>query len=306
MITMLSFFDKLYSDTDTLRMVYIVGAILLFIFIILLIVSIRKPDKKKSKIIEEPKFDEDKKTEVKEHKEEETKTVDESATKESEVKDETESKIEEEKEEISSLNKALDTALKIEKNDETPKEEKQEETKKEEKVDKVTELSSEIPDVDDFVDNVVKKTYEKNEQFSSVYVGDNTSTIKLDKVLDNMNVDDNIKEDIVPEEEKTKEPVKNISLDNLEENLNKVEEPAKEEIEMPSIIKNDGDESHQEEKVNENKLEDLKASLNKKREETEKKEEDLKSKLDALKQENKKDEVMKPEDLLNKLNSLKK
>ena len=110
MITMLSFFDKLYSDTDTLRMVYIVGAILLFIFIILLIVSIRKPDKKKSKIIEEPKIDEDNKTEV---EKEETKTVNESATKESEVKDETESKIEEEKEEISSLNKALDTALKI-------------------------------------------------------------------------------------------------------------------------------------------------------------------------------------------------
>ena len=61
MNTVLSFMDKLYSDSKTLSIVYVVGAILLFVFIILLMVSLRKSDKKETtKIIEEPKIDEPK------------------------------------------------------------------------------------------------------------------------------------------------------------------------------------------------------------------------------------------------------
>ena len=62
---MLNFMDKIYSDSKMLSMVYIVGACLLFIFIILLIFSLRKTDKKEPKIIEEPKID-DKANEIKE------------------------------------------------------------------------------------------------------------------------------------------------------------------------------------------------------------------------------------------------
>ena len=57
MNTILSFMDKLYSDTKTLSIVYVVGAVLLFIFIVMLIISLRKP-KDEPKIIEEPKIDE--------------------------------------------------------------------------------------------------------------------------------------------------------------------------------------------------------------------------------------------------------
>ena len=62
---MLNFMDKIYSDSKMLSIVYIVGACLLFIFIILLIFSLRKTDKKGPKIIEEPKID-DKTNEIKE------------------------------------------------------------------------------------------------------------------------------------------------------------------------------------------------------------------------------------------------
>ena len=58
MNTVLNIMDKLYSNSDALKIVYVVGAVLLFIFVVMLIISLRKPEKEKEvKIIEEPKID---------------------------------------------------------------------------------------------------------------------------------------------------------------------------------------------------------------------------------------------------------
>ena len=48
--------EKLYTDTKLLTIVYIIGSVLLFIFIILLIISVKSEDKIEV-IIEEPKDD---------------------------------------------------------------------------------------------------------------------------------------------------------------------------------------------------------------------------------------------------------
>ena len=227
MNTILSFMDKLYSDSKTLSIVYIVGAVLLFVFIIMLIISLRKP-KDEPKIIEEPKID-DNQTNKQEIKE--TIEFTEQETIENEI-------IEENKEELKELseqsifektviipldelnkNETIEKALNV-------AEEKNEEAKEaeEEKVD-IPKISSEIPNIDEFVDNVVKKTYEKNEQFSSVFVGNETSTIKLDKVMESLNVDEKVLENIVPEEEKT--PIKESKIEENEEKLEETIETTK-------------------------------------------------------------------------------
>jgi len=273
MITLLSFMDKIYSDTKTLSMIYIIGSILLFIFIILLIFSLRKPDKKSTKIIEEPNID--KKEEAVEKEKEE---------------------IKEQKEEIQAEpeNNKLESILNISEKQEIKEE------KIEQKEEKIENISAEIPSIDDYVDNIVNKTYEKNDQFSSVYV--DTSTIKLEKVLDKLNVDDDIKEAIVPEDEKTqnKEEIKKVpsdykldalkgSLEAKKDNINKLEELKK---------------SLEEKKVNNNldKLENLKKSQEEKKKSVNNKHDDLKSKLDAIKKNN---NTNKLDDLKNKLDNLK-
>ena len=259
----LSFMDKIYSDSSTLSIIYIVGAILLFVFILLLIFSLRKPNNLGEKIIEEPNMDED-------TKKEESVTVDTNIVSEEDVV------LQEEKEETKvTLSNILDKSEeRIEEKDF-----KENIEIKEEEIE-LPNLSAEIPDVDEFVDNVVKKTYEKNEQFSSVYVSDNTSTIKLDKVLDNLIVDESIKEDIVPVEEKEIISDKN---ENCEEVRVEVKEP---------------------EKID--KLDSLKKALNENKKNVNLKQDDLKSKLENLKNNNSKKSVLKEEDLLNKLKNLKK
>ena len=165
-------------------------------------------------------------------------------------------------------------------------EDKEVENTQEELVDE-NMLASSIPDVDSYVDNIVKKTYEKNEQFSSVYVGDNTSTVKLDKVLDKLNIDEDIKKEIVPEEEKStpkeeikeeKETIENIdrveeqdeikSLDSLKETLEEQKEEVKESTSVESTNSS---------------LDNLKAALEEKKKEMDLKQDDLKNKLDMLK-----------------------
>ena len=344
----MEFLDKIYSNEKLFAMVYIVGAILLLIFIIMLIVSLKKPKTKKlnSKILEEkskkqeetvepitPPFEVETKTEepapvqepneinkeetkenivieektnVEEPKVEEQK-VEESKVEESKV--ETTENIPEEKETTESENtisKALDNV-----------ENKDIMNIEPETVEPKVSLSSEIPDVDEYVDKVVKKTYEKNEQFSSVFVGDNTSTIKLDKVLDGLNVDEDIKVDIVPEEEKTVVPDETTELPILiqEQKEDVVKETKPLEID-PDIL--EGRETNQEVEVVEEKVEesevktqdtlsnldDLKKAMEMKKNSVSSKQDELKAKLAGLKPE-KKDDVMKAEDLLNKLNSMK-
>ena len=334
----MEFLDKIYSNEKLFAMVYIVGAILLLIFIIMLIVSLKKPKTKKlnSKILEEkskkqeetvepitPPVEVETKTEepapVQEPNEinkEETKeniVIEEKTNVEEpkveEPKVETTENIPEEKETTESENtisKALDNV-----------ENKDIMNIEPETVEPKVSLSSEIPDVDEYVDKVVKKTYEKNEQFSSVYVGDNTSTIKLDKVLDDLNVDEDIKVDIVPEEEKTVVPDETTELPILiqeqKEDVAKETKPL--EID-PDIL--EGRETNQEVEVVEEKVEesevktqdtlsnldDLKKAMEMKKNSVSSKQDELKAKLAGLKPE-KKDDVMKAEDLLNKLNSMK-
>jgi len=277
-LSFMDFLDKLYSDKQSITIVYVVGVVLLLLFIVMLMFSLRKPSPKKlnSKVlnktkdevkpIEEEKVSEDnsssevvetKKSEIKEEtkKEEVLEDKKEETTEVTDTKNEDKDVFEEE----NVISKALDN---VENKDimnitETEKEEPKE-----------INVSSEIPDVDEFVDKVVKKTYEKNEQFSSVYVGDNTTTIKLDKVLDDLNVDEDIKVDILPEEEKP--------------------------LEIKDETKEDTASS----------LDSLKKSLEEKKKEVNLKQDELASKLAGLK-ETKKEDVMKAEDLLSKLNSMK-
>lgn len=284
----LNFMDKIYGDSKTLSIIYVVGAVLLFIFIILLIISLRKPDKKeKTKIIEEPKIEDDKTNtnSLNDVTNETEKSLEENKVdnvnekddiKEESIssqnifekttiipinKDNLEKEIDKTYNKEENIEKALDNA----ENMSAPKEEKKEEVD-------VSKLSSEIPSVDDFVDDVVKKTYEKNEQFSSVYV-DNTDTVKLDKVMEDLNVDKDVKENLAPTE-------------------------VKEEVELP--------------KETEVKVEEKNTTLDNKLEEVEEKKpnntsnlDELKAKLNNLSGKTNPTGAVNKEELLSKLNSLK-
>ena len=304
---MLNFMDKIYSDDKAMTMVYIVGSVLLFIFIVLLIFSLRKPSKKDNvNIIDEPK--DNTKDEVKEDTKEDI--INKEDEKKEETIEKTENVVEEvKKDETSKLdNNVVETENVAEDNKDTNIFEKttiiplenvkvnENELSKEENIEKAldnaskehkitpeinekiddSKISTDIPNVDEFVDNVVKKTYEKNEQFSSVYVGDNTSTMKLDKVMDQVNMDKDVKKEItgvdkvLDDNEKIKE--EESSLDIKEESASDL---VKDEI--PS------------------KLDNLKEALEERKE-------------DELKKEEAKEETtaINKEDLLNKLNALKK
>lgn len=317
MNSILSFMDKLYSDSKTLSIVYVVGAILLFVFIILLMVSLRKTDKKEqTKIIEEPKIDEEPKEVLVEDKKEEAILKEELAQEKEEVVEE----VKEEPLEQSIFEKT--TIIPLSELEEQPsreeniaqalenveKQEQVEENKKEEVLEEVSNLGKDIPNVDAYVESIMKKAYEKNEQFSSVFVGNNTSTIKLDKVMENLNVDEEVKDNIVPEEEKSVE-TKNVEVQSaINEETSAVNEASnEEEIELPKV-----EEKIETPQVVEKKLENtvsldgLKKALEEKQKEVTIKQDDLKAKLEGLKQtQPKSNETIKAEDLLNKLNSMK-
>ena len=298
MNTVLNIMDKLYSNSDALKIVYVVGAVLLFIFVVMLIISLRKPEKEKEvKIIEEPKIDDIPvvdNVEVKNEEvivEEDLKPLEEQSIFEKTRiipldelrKAEEESVIEETTvgedvivDTVSIENDihedvALETVIEEGKEDNNP----------------IYELSKDIPDVDSFVDNVVKKSYERNEQFSSVYVG-NANNTKLDKVMDSLNVDEDIKESILSEEEITVEAI---------------EEPI---VETTNSIETDIDDKGPEVSENTNSLDALKKALDEKKKEVELKQNDLKAKLEGLKQVKKEKTVLNDaEELLNKFNEFK-
>lgn len=317
MNTVLSFMDKLYSDSKTLSIVYVIGAVLLFIFIILLMVSLRKTDKKEQpKIIEEPKIEEEPKDVVIEEKKEETISKEELVQEKEEIVEE----VKEEPLEQSIFEKT--TIIPLSELEEQPsreeniaqalenveKQEQVEEIKNEESVEETSNLSKDIPNVDAYVESIMKKAYEKNEQFSSVFVGNNTSTIKLDKVMENLNVDEEVKDNIIPEEEKSVES-ENIQVQSvINEETSAVNEASnEEEIELPKV-----EEKIETPQVVEKKLENtvsldgLKKALEEKQKEVTIKQDDLKAKLEGLKQtQPKSNETIKAEDLLNKLNSMK-
>ena len=106
----------------------------------------------------------------------------------------------------------------------------------------------------------MKKTYEKNEQFSSVYVNDNT--MKLDEVMDKINLDKDVKEELT-----------GSSIQEKNESVEEVTEP-----EDKKEIKEE----------NKNTLDDLKTALDNKKEEVKTEttainKEDLLNKLNSLK-----------------------
>lgn len=294
---MLNFMDKIYSDNKMLSIVYIVGACLLFIFIILLIFSLRKTDKKEPKIIEEPKID-DKANEIKEEtiKEEANDTLENTEDvkedkKETSLEDQNifekttiipldQVKTDETLSKTENIEKALDNVENIKEVVPEIKEEKKE-----------INISSEIPSVDDYVDNIVKKTYEKNEQFSSVYVdNENTKTMDLNQVMNEVNVDNDVKNTLTGDIQEVKEEHKEDTID--------VDD-------IPSLKEETVEETKEEEINKTTSLDDLKSALESKQKENLNKQDDLKSKLDNLKKENESKETMKAEDLLNKLNKMK-
>ena len=277
---MLNFMDKIYSDDKAMTTIYIVGAVLLFIFIVLLIFSLRKTnDDKNVKIIDETENNKDDSKVEEEIKD----TIVESDIKEKAepiLNNDEHTQIEEKKTEDKVLSddifekttiiplsdvKADEPVLSKEENIgkalenvEKPIEKKEEPVSLNEE--ETAELKKEIPDVDDFVNDIMKKTYEKNEQFSSVYVNDNT--MKLDEVMDKINLDKDVKEELT-----------GSSIQEKNESVEEVTEP-----EDKKEIKEE----------NKNTLDDLKTALDNKKEE-------VKTETTAINK----------EDLLNKLNSLK-
>ena len=297
MDTILNFMDKIYGDSTALITLYVVGAILLLVFIVLLIISLKKPSKIEKK---------EKETKNEKINDTTVETVDKSIEEEKQTVEITDAVL---KEEISNIpnvdntnnqesvvSQALNNVDKVEL---TPS---NEETAKEETVDE-SKLSAEIPNVDDYVDDVVKKTYEKNEQFSSVYVG-NTTSIKLDKVMDDLNVDKDVKEALV---ENNKDDIQNNNSDaNAEVGENVVVKDVEEiKIEPPITEENKEIVVSEESTSSLSSLDALKSKLEEKQKETVIKQDDLKEKLANLKKDDKKEEIINPEDLLKKLNAMK-
>ena len=113
-----------------------------------------------------------------------------------------------------------------------------------------------------------------------------------------------VKESIVPEEERTEMP-KTIESEmgvNYDPNIEKeIEVPnvlPEEVIETPKVVETEAEKTVS--------LDGLKKALEEKQKEVTLKQDDLKSKLEGLKKEQtKSNETMKAEDLLNKLNSMK-
>ena len=276
----LNYMDKIYGDTKMLTIVYVVGAGLLFVFIILLIISIRKPDKKKSVDIIDVD-NETKKEKVEDKNEEVEEKVITEDTNNSDIKHEdsifekttiiplddinTDPKSDSSENDVE---KALDNAdnMKI-------VEEEKEEVNN-------AKLSSEIPDVDDFVDNVVTKTYEKNDQFSSVYVENKKDdTMKLDKIMDNVDVDESVKSNLVEddsiEEEEMDETIEEENYEDREgSGVDLIEDtnPKLDDLKKALEAKKDVVNSEDSKDVNEKKAIST---------------DDLKNKLNALKKDNK-------------------
>ena len=282
---MLNFMEKIYSDTDTLSIVYIVGAVLLFIFIVLLIFSLRKSYDEGNKEDKDVKKDDS----IKENKKEEII-----------VEDKNEEKIDEtiNEKDFEKADKTIDDNNEEEKVDEqsifekttiiplddVSKDEESKNDNVKEALDKVEDNKSiekkentldesivnDIPDVDEFVDSVVKKTYERSDQFSSVYVDNNENTIELNKVMDNVNVEDNVKKELLDESDTNKD----------DEYVVEEETATKEENDKPLNLDN------------------LKKALNGDKVDVNLKQDELKNKLDNLK----KDTKTSKEELLSKLN----
>ena len=204
-----NFMEKLYSDTNVLSTVYIVGSVLIFILILILIFSIRNTEKKedKTEIIEE--VDSDSNLSEETHSNEEVDA--ENNIKDEEIKGEN-------KEEIDEKN-IFDATTIIPLDDIKPNDEK---VSKEENIDKAldnvenkevvsvtneeeTNISSQIPDVDQFVDDIVKKTYERHEERKEV----EPSEPIIEKEAEENNNELNEKEDEKHE----------VNLDNLKKAL---------------------------------------------------------------------------------------
>ena len=279
MNTVLNFMEKFYSDVTTLYIVYIVGAVLLLIFIIMLIVSLRSSSNKvevKKETIEENKNDidinkeaiEDKKdvdtnievnedkTVVEEKEEIDNQNIFEKTTviPLNEIKPEDLSLNKEE-----TIEKALDNASNMEYKEPTNEESKE-------------SMVAEIPDVDDFVNDVIKKTYEKTEQFSSVYV-------------DNENKNDDSNNENMPLGETVEDSNNNEVSENKDDNYVIDDNSKKEDPKEQNSIIN---------------LNDLKNALNEEKTDVSIKQDDLKQKLDSIKKTSTKTSA---EELLKKLNS---
>ena len=134
-------------------------------------------------------------------------------------------------------------------------------------------IVAEIPDVDDFVNDVIKKTYEKTEQFSSVYVDNEKKND--DSNNENMSLGETV------ENNDNNEIVLENKEDNNIINDNNIKEDKKEQN---SIIN----------------LNDLKNALNEEKTDVSIKQDDLKQKLDSIKKTSTKTSA---EELLKKLNS---
>lgn len=115
--------------------------------------------------------------------------------------------------------------------------------------------------------------------------------------MENLNVDEDVKASIVPEEEKTVVST-NDMLNKEEVEMPCITSSKEEVVETPQVL-----ETEIEKTVS---LDGLKKALEEKQKEVSISQDDLKNKLNNLKkEETKSNETMKAEDLLNKLNSLK-
>ena len=113
--------------------------------------------------------------------------------------------------------------------------------------------------------------------------------------MENLNVDEAVLENIVPEEEKTLEKV----IEEVE-----VTEPRKETVEENTTVHEEKEELKPVE--TNSSLDSLKKALEEKKNEVNMKQNELKAKLEGLKQQKtNSNETLKAEELLNKLNDFK-
>ena len=194
----LNILDSLYGNSRVLSIVYIVGAILLFIFIFMLIATLRKTDNNETKIIEETN-DIDKK--------EENITENNNIEPVNPFEEKNMYKMSEEKDEEDINEQSIFEKTTIIPLDEieTEDNEKYEVESKEDFINSLSNLDSEedttkeIPNGDNNIEASDKKTFESNAQFSSVFLNkEDTKEYDLD-IPEEDNVDVNTKQDELKE-----------------------------------------------------------------------------------------------------------
>ena len=204
MNTILGLIDKIYSDTKMLSIYYIIGAILLLLFILLLIISLKKDDVRSINIIDDEKNDNNDELE-------------EDTVLGNEEKDSYKQTAENNLDSINSYDESIFEKTTVIPVDEINDEETKENIQTTE-LSNTTDISSNMPDIDEYVENAIKETYEQNDKEN-----DYKENEDLNQIMEDLNVDKLVKDNIILDDELKKHDEKTtISLDDLKAKLDKL------------------------------------------------------------------------------------